>query len=193
MVPLLNREDLRQLKQRIAIRLSLRALDRDAVGHYIQFRWKKAGGKTPAPFSVEAVECIVRWSQGIPRLINAICDNALLLAFAEESRTVEASQVWEASRDLDLTAGIAIPKPAVNGKPVAVAARGAQPLPEKQSSQPQAQPQAQPEQLFAPTPSGYRLPGDGKSLRTLEMYYPQRSFFSRWLRPRKHGEVSLES
>jgi len=178
--PMLNRDDLRQLKQRIAIRLSLRPLDRDGVGHYIQFRWKKAGGTGPAPFSVEAVEGINRWSQGIPRLINAICDNALLLAFAEESHSVEASQVWEASRDLDLTAGA---KPTTNGKPVLAAAPNGAPA---------APPVPRAEQLVAPEPGGYRLPSDGKSLRTLETYYPQqRSFLSRWLRPRKPGEVAL--
>ena len=78
----LNLPQLWQLKQRITIRLSLRRLDREAVEEYVRFRWAKAGGAEPIPFTSAAIDGIASWSNGIPRLINIICDNALLIAFA---------------------------------------------------------------------------------------------------------------
>lgn len=96
----LNLPELWQLKQRIAIRLSLRRLDREAVEEYIRFRWAKAGGDGPIPFSGTALDGIAAWSNGIPRLINVICDNALLIAFAETSRTVDIQMIREACEEL---------------------------------------------------------------------------------------------
>ena len=98
----LNREDLRQLKQRISVRLRLPALSRTDVEHYIQHRWTKAGGQTH-PFGREALEQITRWSAGIPRLINVLCDNALVLAFAEGSSAVATKHVAEVASDLELS------------------------------------------------------------------------------------------
>jgi len=98
----LNREDLRQLKQRISVRLRLPALSRTDVEHYIQHRWTAAGGQTH-PFSLEAMEQITRWSTGIPRLVNVLCDNALVLAFAEGSSVVARMHVAEVASDLELS------------------------------------------------------------------------------------------
>lgn len=99
---LLNRPDLRQLKQRIAARFSIGALIDSDVEQYIQYRWKKAEGKTGAPFTAEAVGRVTHYSKGIPRLINAICDNALIHAFGASARTVDANHIWEACTSLDL-------------------------------------------------------------------------------------------
>jgi general secretion pathway protein A len=101
---LLRREDLRQLKQRIAVRMSLKALTVDEVRQYIRFRWSQAGAVQEAPFSDAVMGEICRWSMGIPRLINAICDQTLLLAFADQTRAVEIKHVVEAATDLDLAA-----------------------------------------------------------------------------------------
>jgi len=98
----LNREDLRQLKQRVSVRLTLPALSRIDVEHYIQHRWTKAGGATPHPFSAGAMGQIAHWSNGIPRLINVLCDNALVLAFGEGTKAVTAEHVAEVASDLDL-------------------------------------------------------------------------------------------
>jgi general secretion pathway protein A len=98
----LNREDLRQLKQRISVRLSLPPLSRTDVEHYIQHRWTKAGGQTH-PFSPEAMGHITQWSTGIPRLVNVLCDNALVLAFAEGSTLVTPKHVAEVASDLELS------------------------------------------------------------------------------------------
>jgi general secretion pathway protein A len=99
---LLNREDLRQFKQRVAVRLKLDPLAKDDLVHYIRHRWEKAGGQQPAPFAPGAEDRIFACSRGIPRLVNVICDNALLLAFADNQPVVMAEQVLEAARDLDL-------------------------------------------------------------------------------------------
>lgn len=98
----LNRPDMRQLKQRIAVRLSIAPLEPADVEPYIRERWTTAGGALPAPFSPDAIAAIARWSRGIPRVINAVCDNALLLAFAEQQAYVGAGHVLEAATDLDL-------------------------------------------------------------------------------------------
>jgi hypothetical protein len=90
------------LKQRVTIRLSLERLDRVAVQEYIAFRWNEAGGPFPHPFSGHALDAIATWSNGIPRLINAICENALLIAFSEGTRVVEAPTVQAACMELKL-------------------------------------------------------------------------------------------
>jgi general secretion pathway protein A len=98
---LFRREELRQLKQRIAVRVTLSRLTDGDLPEYIRYRWRAAGGKANPPFSAAAVEQVLRASKGIPRLINSICDNALLVAFANQSSVVEAAHVIEAATDLD--------------------------------------------------------------------------------------------
>jgi general secretion pathway protein A len=100
----LNRQDLRQLKQRISVRLTLPALSRIDVEHYVQHRWTKAGGAQAHPFTPEALAQIAHWSTGIPRLVNVLCDNALVIAFGEGAASVTAKHVAEVAADLDLRA-----------------------------------------------------------------------------------------
>jgi general secretion pathway protein A len=99
----LNRPDLRQFKQRIAVRLNLQPLSSWEVREYIAHRWKQGGGETP-PFDAEAIEAIAGWSGGICRVINAICDNALLSAYGEGVHEVQVRHVRAAAKDLDLFA-----------------------------------------------------------------------------------------
>jgi general secretion pathway protein A len=98
----MNRPELWQLKQRISVRLAIKPLSVDDVEKYIQHRWTIAGGKSPLPFTPEALANIRKWSKGIPRLINSLCDNALTLAFADETRAVSAAHVETAATDLQL-------------------------------------------------------------------------------------------
>ena len=98
----LNREDLRQLKQRIALRLEIGPISPGEVPHYLKFRWKRSGAIGDLPFSDPAMDAIATWSQGIPRLINSICDSALMLAVALDQPIVEASQIMDVVRDLNL-------------------------------------------------------------------------------------------
>lgn len=113
---LLNSQHLWQFKQRIARRMTVRPLSAEEVGPYIQYRWTTAGGGE-APFSAEAVAVIAQETQGIPRLINVICDNALIDAFGDESALVEARHIIGACRDLQLSAPISqhavLPPPVV--------------------------------------------------------------------------------
>jgi len=115
---LLNRRDLRQLKQRIALRLYIDPLTPTEIQQYIRFRWAKAGGREAPPFSPDALAAIVQWSQGIPRLINSICDSSLLMAYGDESPLVGLNYVREAASNLGLvdTPGptlASFPQPAV--------------------------------------------------------------------------------
>ena len=101
LIDVLNRPDLRQLNQRVSVRLSIGLLKPSEVPHYIALRWSKSAS-APPPFSEASYGEIASWSRGIPRLVNSICDNALMLAFAETSREVHPSHVREASKDLSL-------------------------------------------------------------------------------------------
>ncbi len=69
---LLNREDLRQFKQRISMRVEIHALTEPELNNYLQHRWMKAGSVSPHPFSADAMARIARYSQGIPRVVNAL-------------------------------------------------------------------------------------------------------------------------
>jgi general secretion pathway protein A len=98
---LLNSDGLTAFRQRIALRLSLQPLSGQEIEHYIGYRWAKAGGSA-SPFTAEAVKKICEASQGIPRVINVICDNALMEAFGSESAAVEVRHVIDACQDLHL-------------------------------------------------------------------------------------------
>jgi general secretion pathway protein A len=98
----LNHPDLRQLKQRVALRCTLQPLDLNETAAYIAARIRTAGGDGAALFTREAVELIHRCSQGIPRTISVVCDNALLSGFAADQRLVGREIVREVCRDFDL-------------------------------------------------------------------------------------------
>ncbi len=98
----LNLPELWQLKQRIAFRLCLNRLDRQGTVEYVQFRWNKAGG-SELPFDVSALDAIAKWSNGIPRVINSICDNALMLALSESTRTIQMEHIQLVCQDLQLS------------------------------------------------------------------------------------------
>jgi len=115
---MLNRKDLRQLKQRVSVRLSLTPLSSVQTALYIQHRWKKAGGRGPMPFASQAVERIYAFSRGVPRSINALCDNALIQAVANDVEAVRFEDVVAAARDLDFATpsdGDYFPEPAQEG------------------------------------------------------------------------------
>lgn len=98
---MLDLRELRQLKQRVEVRLEIGPLLPGEVWMYIRHRWNCVG-TSEAPFAPEAVRMIGQISGGIPRLINSICDNALLLAFAESSPVITEQHVIEVNRDLRL-------------------------------------------------------------------------------------------
>src|SRR5579864_5394372 len=98
----LDAPNLRQLKQRIVLRCNLQPFTlRDAV-EYIQSRLEKAGMKDQTIFSEELMAEIHLRAQGIPRVINAVCDNLLLTAFAGEKKTCDVAMLDEICRDMRL-------------------------------------------------------------------------------------------
>src|SRR5215472_277588 len=99
---LLKRQDLRQFRQRIALRLYIDPLSPAEISQYIRFRWAKAGGREAPPFTPDALIAIIQYSQGIPRLINSVCDSALLMAYADESPLVGSNYVRAAAANLGL-------------------------------------------------------------------------------------------
>ena len=99
----LDQPHLRQLKQRIAIRCEIAPLRDDEVGSYINFRMRVAGCDDPDLFHADAIDEIAFYSKGIPRLINVICDNALVIAFAGSQKSISRDVIGEVIRDLRLT------------------------------------------------------------------------------------------
>ncbi|HUK42206.1 MAG TPA: AAA family ATPase [Candidatus Acidoferrales bacterium] len=99
----LARRELRQLRQRVALQCRLAPLARSEIGAYIDFRLKAAGYEGDRLFRPDAVERIGQYSEGIPRLINIICDNALLTAYADSRKQVSADVIKEVAQDLRLS------------------------------------------------------------------------------------------
>lgn len=94
---------LRQLKQRITLQCGLAPLKNDEVGAYIDFRLNAAAGYHGKNlFQRPSVEAIAVYSKGIPRLVNIICDNALLAAFARSKKEISPELVKEVAADLRL-------------------------------------------------------------------------------------------
>jgi len=93
---------LRQLKQRVAVQCRLNPLLDNEVRPYIDSRLMAAGYEGKDLFHPDAVERIAYHSKGIPRVINIICDNALLSAYAESQRRVYADKIDRVARDLEL-------------------------------------------------------------------------------------------
>ena len=98
----LNQASLRQIKQRIAVRSRLDRLKDREVGPFVAHRLSTVGYEGRDLFGAEAIENIAVYSKGIPRLINIICDNALLIAYASSQKKVSAEMIREAARDLGL-------------------------------------------------------------------------------------------
>ena len=99
----LNETGLRQLKQRVALRCEVAPLDLGDTAAYIVSRIRTAGGNTTKLFTREAVTLIHEFSRGIPRVINVMCDNALISGFALRRQPVDRDIVAEVCRDFDLT------------------------------------------------------------------------------------------
>lgn len=98
---LLGQRGLRQLNQRINVRYHLRPLDLEDTRAYIEHRLVLAGGEEAAAiFTLLAVRRVFRLSGGMPRLINALCDRALLVAFAAHSPQVVAPMIDEAAMEM---------------------------------------------------------------------------------------------
>jgi len=100
----LKLSSLRQLNQRVAVRYHILPLDKTEVQDYIYHRMRIASGakngKPVVKFSPEAIEAVYMYSQGTPRLINILCDRALLSGFVKESREIDETTVVNCAREI---------------------------------------------------------------------------------------------
>ena len=96
----LAREELRQLRQRILVHYELHPLSLPDMQHYIHHRLTLAGGQGRPSFTPWALRALHRGSKGIPRIVNNLCDKALLSAFIRESDEVNFWDVRRAIRDV---------------------------------------------------------------------------------------------
>jgi type II secretory pathway predicted ATPase ExeA len=99
---LLRSPEMRQLDQRVSIRYELKPLDGETVAAYVAHRLTVAGGSGSVGFTAKALQQVHRWSGGIPRLINLICDRALLAAFSVRGSRITPEMVTYAAKSLDI-------------------------------------------------------------------------------------------
>lgn len=98
----LERGEYRQLKQRIALRCALRGFDAKEAAAYIDSRMARAGVADQSIIPFDLIEEIQFRTQGIPRLINGVCDNLLLTAFAMEQKRCTLEMLDEVTADMRL-------------------------------------------------------------------------------------------
>jgi general secretion pathway protein A len=106
---LLETPEMRPLNQRIGRRVTLGPLNREEVEHYVAFRIRLALAGGDPMFSDGALDQVHRFSGGVPRQINKLCDRSLEAGFAAQSPTVDEALVAEAAAALDLTPMPALP------------------------------------------------------------------------------------
>jgi len=97
----LRRRDLRQLDQRIGIRCYLTPLSRKDTARYVEHRLRVAGLPGALPFTHAALGRVYRWSGGVPRVINLLCDRALMAAYSARAHEVTPALVRTAARNLE--------------------------------------------------------------------------------------------
>jgi len=102
----INNPKLRQLRQRITVRYHLKALQFGEIGRYVQHRLAVAGSKGPPYFTTPALWRVYRYSKGIPRLVNALCDKCLLAGYVQHRETIDYHLVGKAIRELEGKIGL---------------------------------------------------------------------------------------
>ncbi len=111
----LSQPELRQLRQRLTLRCRLHALTLEETHRYITERLRIAGANGQPIFIPEAIEAVHAYSLGIPRVINLLCEHALIGAFVDHQKTVAANRVKEVSSEFDLHQLQLMGAPAPNG------------------------------------------------------------------------------
>ena len=97
----LNHHDLRQLRQRISVRYHLRPLKRSELAAYIQHRLSTCGANGAPWFTTAALWRIYRYSHGIPRLVNTVCDKSLLAGYVQQRDRIDFRMIGRAIRELE--------------------------------------------------------------------------------------------
>jgi general secretion pathway protein A len=106
---MLAQPNLRQLRQRIVLRHQLRPFDAQETATYVRERLRMAGYTGEDLFDKRALAELHRATEGVPRLVNVVCDGALLLGYGRDLRTIGAKEVREIARDLALVPAEAQP------------------------------------------------------------------------------------
>lgn len=107
----LDSAELRQLKQRVALRCQLLPLDKEQTRQYVLARLERAGAPPASGlFSEDSLVQVYEFSRGIPRIVNNLCENALVSAFARQQRVVSADMVNEVAADFRLVPSAALPE-----------------------------------------------------------------------------------
>jgi general secretion pathway protein A len=97
----LNSPELKQLRQRISVRFHITPLESDEIEKYIYHRLTVAGSTGRIAFLPEAIDCIYRFSGGIPRIINTVCDKSLLAAYVAEARDITLPIVENSIQEIE--------------------------------------------------------------------------------------------
>ena len=135
LIEMLHKPDLRQLDQRISIRCYLKPLTREEVEAYVTHRLWVARGSTPVTFTPRAFDLVHSITGGIPRMINLVCDRALMAACEQQTSRINEDNVVKAAAQL----GHEIPKGKIKGEKgetTTTTAAAAMPQPEAPSRRP---------------------------------------------------------
>jgi general secretion pathway protein A len=95
----LKKPSLRQLDSRIAVRYHIQPLTKEDVRHYIAHRLKVAGASPRLQFTTDAADAVFHFSKGTPRVINILCEHALLAGFVNETFTISEDIVKSAAKE----------------------------------------------------------------------------------------------
>jgi hypothetical protein len=99
---MLRSTELRQLRQRIALRCKTQPLTADQTQHYINYRLRIAGANGVSIFPGDTVKAVHRYSYGIPRIINLLCEHGLIGAFVDQQQQVSVAAIESAAREFEL-------------------------------------------------------------------------------------------
>ena len=102
LLQILERNEMRQLSQRITVRYHLQPMDFSDTVHYIHHRLEVAGGKGGVVFSKGALKRIYRYSHGLPRLINVACDRALLTGYSRDTTRISSQVTAAGIKDMKI-------------------------------------------------------------------------------------------
>jgi len=102
LMDVISRDEARPLRQRIGLKYEIRRLDNDETHNYIKHRLTVAGGRTNGLFSSDVTKTIHQVTKGYPRVINSLCDHALITAYAEEKHHITPQMVKQCASDLGL-------------------------------------------------------------------------------------------
>lgn len=97
----LNSPNLKQLRQRIGIRYHILPLDREETEQYIDHRLTVAGNNNSISFTKDAIDEIYSYSEGVPRLINIVCDKSLLLGYVLETKVITGNIVEKSIMEIE--------------------------------------------------------------------------------------------